>query len=242
MNKTNYRRYILALVISLVIFLTGFLASNTLTNKKLESLKNVEDNISLSILSSETEYDILKEVSCTNFTNQTALTKEIGQLADNLSLLEANNEKDERILSAKKRYSLLLIKDYLLSKRLTENCGTKPAFVIYFYGNADVCPECVKTGYALSSLRQDYEKLRVYSFDYNLDLPIIKTFASLYGVREDQLPAVVIDKKMYVGLNTKESIDKLLPKEVKEKSATSTATSTKKKLNFNLNNFNLKTS
>ncbi len=195
MNKTNYRRYILALVISLVIFLTGFLASNTLTNKKLESLKNVEDNISLSILSSETEYDILKEVSCTNFTNQTALTKEIGQLADNLSLLEANNEKDERILSAKKRYSLLLIKDYLLSKRLTENCGTKPAFVIYFYGNADVCPECVKTGYALSSLRQDYEKLRVYSFDYNLDLPIIKTFASLYGVREDQLPAVVIDKK-----------------------------------------------
>ena len=242
MNKTNYRRYILALVISLVIFLTGFLASNTLTNKKLESLKNVEDNISLSILSSETEYDILKEVSCTNFTNQTALTKEIGQLADNLSLLEANNEKDERILSAKKRYSLLLIKDYLLSKRLTENCGTKPAFVIYFYGNADVCPECVKTGYALSSLRQDYEKLRVYSFDYNLDLPIIKTFASLYGVREDQLPAVVIDKKMYVGLNTKESIDKLLPKEVKEKSATTTATSTKKKLNFNLINLNLKTS
>lgn len=229
MNNLHYKRYILALIISLVIFLSGFLASNTLTNKKLESLKNVEDDISLNILSSETEYDILKEVSCDNFKNQTALTKEIGELADKLSLLENNNENDVRILSAKKRYSLLLIKDYLLSKRLSENCGTKPTFVIYFYGNADVCPECVRTGYALSSLRQDYEKLRIYAFDYNLDLPLIKTFASLYNVSSMELPTVIINNRKYVGLNTKESIDALLPKEVKEKVATTTATSTRKK-------------
>ncbi len=230
MQNLHYKRYALALIISLVIFMSGFLASNTLTNKKLESLKNVEDDISLNILSSETEYDILKEVSCDNFKNQTALTKEIGELADKLSLLENSNENDVRISSAKKRYSLLLIKDYLLSKRLTENCGTKPTFVIYFYGNADVCPECVKTGYVLSSLRQDYEKLRIYAFDYNLDLPLIKTFASLYNVKGNELPTVIINNKKYIGLNTKESIDALLPKEVKEKVATTTAaTSTKKK-------------
>jgi glutaredoxin-related protein len=115
----------------------------------------------------------------------------------------------------------------LLSKRLSENCGTKPTLVIYFYGNADICPECVKTGYALSSLRQDYEKLRVYAFDYNLDLPLIKTFASLYDVKENELPTVIINNKKYVGLNTKEEIDALLPKEVKEKNSIS-ATTTKK--------------
>lgn len=244
MKNTNYRRYIFALVISLVIFMSGFLASNTLTNKKLESLKTVEDDISLSILSSETQYDIMREVSCDNLsnTNQTVLTKEIGALADNLSLLEANNEQDERIISAKKRYSLLLIKDYLLSKRLTEECGTAQTFVIYFYSNADVCPECVKTGYALSSLRQDYEKLRVYAFDYNLDLPLIKTFASLYGVKETELPAVIINKKLYTGLNTKESIDSLLPKIVKEKAATTTKATTTKKVIFNLKNLDFKAS
>ncbi len=225
MNNLNYRRYILALIISLVIFLTGFLASNTLTNKKLESLRNVEDDISLSILSSETEYDILKEISCENISSQTVLTKEIGELADKLSILEANTDGDnERLISAKKRYTLLLIKDYLLSKRLTENCGTKPTFIIYFYGNADICPECVKTSYALSSLRQDYENLRVYPFDYNLDLPLVKSFASLYGVKENQLPAVIINKKTYVGLNSKVSIDKLLPKEIKINNQVSTTT------------------
>jgi hypothetical protein len=227
-TNLNYRRYFVALIISLVIFMSGFLASNTLTNKKLESLKNIEDDISLSILSSETEYDILKEVSCENFSNQTTLNKEIGELADNLSILESNNENDERILDAKKRYSLLLIKDYLFSKRLFENCGTKPAFVIYFYGNADVCPECIKTGIALSSLREDYEKLRVYAFDYNLNLPLIKTFGSLYNIKEEELPAVVINNKKYVGLNNKVEIEKLLPKEIKE----SFSTTTKNKQSF----------
>lgn len=229
----------MALIISLVIFMSGFLASNVLTSKKLESLQNVEDDISLNILSSETEYDILKEVSCDNWQNQTALTKEIGQMADNLSTLEANNPKDDRIISAKKRYSLLLIKDYLLSKRIAENCKTKPTFVIYFYGNADVCPECVKTGYALSSLRSDYEKLRVYPLDYNLDLPLIKTLGSLYGVKQEQLPAIIINNKMYVGLNDKDDIDALLPKEVKENTSTTTK---KTSFNFNLNNFHLKNS
>ncbi len=231
MDNLHYKRYILALIISLVIFISGFLASNALTNKKLESLQNVENDIALNILTSETEYQILQEASCDNFKDQTTLTREIGQMADNLSALESNNPSDARIISAKKRYSALLIKDYLLSKNIAENCKIKPTFVIYLYGNADVCPECVKTGYALSSLRDDYEKLRVYALDYNLDLGLIKTLGSLYGVREDQLPAIIINNKMYVGLNNKEDIDKLLPKEVKE----SVSTTTKKTQSINLN-------
>ena len=230
----NYRRYIVALVLTAMIFTTGFLASSFLTSKKLENIQSVEDNISLSILASETENDIIREASCDNLDtkNQTTLTKEIGDLAEKLSILENTNQNDDRILAAKKRYTILLIKDYLLSKKAAENCGKKPTFVIYFYGNADVCPQCVGTGEALTSLRSDYEKLRVYSIDYNLDLPIIKTFGNIYGIKADKLPAIVIDKKVYVGLGTKSDIDKLLPKEIKTLNAT---TSKKTSLNFFLN-------
>ncbi len=235
-NNTNfnYRRYIVALVITGMIFITGFLASSFLTSKKLENIQSVEDNISLSILASETENDIVREASCDNLDtqNQTTLTKEIGDLAEKLSILENTNQEDQRILIAKKRYTILLIKDYLLSKKVAENCGKKPTFIIYFYGNADVCPKCVGTGEALTSLRNDYEKLRVYSIDYNLDLPIIKTFGNIYGIKPDQLPAIVIDKKVHVGLATKVDIDKLLPKEIKAQIATST-----KKLNLDYFNF-----
>lgn len=231
LNNKNYhtRRYIIAFILSTMIFMSGFLFSDFLTSKKLEQLQNIENNISLSILSSETEYDILKEVSCENISD-TSLSKKVSELADTISLLEANDSTDQRIVDAKKRYSLLLIKEYLLAKKISESCGTKPTFVIYFYQNADKCPDCIKTSASLSSLRRDYERLKVYAFDYELDLPIIKTFASVYKI-QGNLPAVVINNKVYYGLVTKESIDQILPKEIKApiETATSTATSTKKK-------------
>lgn len=224
-SNYNFRRYAVALVITGMIFTTGFLTSNVLTTKKLESIQNIEDNISTSILSSETEYEILKEIACDtpNSKNNTTLNAEIGRLAEMLETLEKNNENDIRIIAAKKRYSLLLIKDYLLSKKISESCKTKPTFVIYFYGNADICPECVKTGAALTSLRSDYENMRVYAFDMNLDLPLIQSFANIYNIKNENLPALIIDKKVYGGLTTKEKIEKLLPKEIKINNATSTS-------------------
>jgi thiol-disulfide isomerase/thioredoxin len=231
-KESHTRRYIMAFILSAMIFLSGFLVSNFLTSKKLESLNTIENNISLNILSLETQFEILKEAPCET-ENNTLLTKEISDLADKLSILENNGENKDRIIDAKKRYSLLLVKDYLLSQRLSNECGVKPTFVIYFYKNAEDCPDCVKTGAALSALRSEYERMRVYAFDYNLDLPIIKTLASVYNVQPN-LPAVVINKKTYYGLVDKESIDALLPQEIKEpivlatSTASTTATTTKK--------------
>jgi thiol-disulfide isomerase/thioredoxin len=232
-KESHSRRYVMAFILSAMIFLSGFLVSNFLTSKKLESLNTIESNISLNILSLETQFEILKEAPCET-ENNTLLTKEISDLADKLSILENNGENIDRIIDAKKRYSLLLVKDYLLSQRLSSECGVKPTFVIYFYKNAEDCPDCVKTGAALSALRAEYERMRVYAFDYNLDLPIIKTLASVYNVQPN-LPAVVINKKTYYGLVNKESIDALLPQEIKEpiviatSTASTTATTTKKK-------------
>jgi hypothetical protein len=220
-NNLQYRRYIVAFILTLLIFFTGFLTSQFLTVKKLENLKTVEDNISLKLISSETEYDLLREVSCES-RNTNFLTTEINDLARQLEILEEQNINKDRIADVKKRYSILLIKDYLLSKRINESCGFKSTFVIYFYGNEDICPNCKNAGIALSNLRNEYDKLKVYSFDYDLDLPIIKALASVYGV-EKNLPALVVNKKTYYKLNTVDDIKKLLPIEVlKEETSTST--------------------
>lgn len=223
-NSLQYRRYIVAFILTTLIFFTGFLTSQMLTVKKLENLKSVEDSISLKLLSSETEYDLLREVDCEN-RNANFLTTEINDLAHQLEILEEQNIDQAKILDVKKRYSLLLVKDYLLSKRINESCGFKSTFVIYFYQNKDLCPECVNAGIALNSLRQEYSKMKVYAFDYNLDLPIIKAMASVYGV-EKNLPALVVNKKTYYKLETRADIEKLLPQEItetKEKTATTTS-------------------
>jgi hypothetical protein len=103
-KESHSRRYIMAFILSAMIFLSGFLVSNFLTSKKLESLNTIESNISLNILSLETQFEILKEAPCET-ENNTLLTKEISDLADKLSILENNGENKDRIIDAKKRYS-----------------------------------------------------------------------------------------------------------------------------------------
>lgn len=227
-KKFPYYKYILALIISIAIFTMGFLLNDILTSKKLESLKNIEDNLALNILSIDTQYEVLKEASCEWSNNSTELNKEISDLAEKLSILENADNSDARIIDAKKRYALLLVKDYLLSQRISEECGTKSTFIIYFYKDTELCEDCIKTGAALSSLREEYERLRIYAFDYDLDLPAIKALISIYNIKPN-IPALVINKKVHYGLTTRESIDQVLPREIKEPVATSTSTTTVKK-------------
>jgi hypothetical protein len=136
----------------------------------------------------------------------------------------------------KRYYSLLQIKDFLLSKRLAEKCGTKTVSIIYLYGTADECKECREQGDVLTYLRKTYPDLRVYAFDSNLDLSAIKTLLSIYKV-QGQLPSLIVDGEVYYGYKSKEELIALLPKSLKtkeqidaENTTDTQATSTVKKI------------
>ncbi|MBU2330452.1 hypothetical protein KKG57_03225, partial [Patescibacteria group bacterium] len=66
--------------------------------------------------------------------------------------------------------------------------------------------------------------LRVYSFDYNLDLGALKTLVAVEKI-ENKLPAFVINGERSYGFTDLESFQGLFPEEL---FATSTATSTKR--------------
>jgi hypothetical protein len=119
--------------------------------------------------------------------------------------------EDPQVINLKKYYSLLQIKDYLLVAQVNQKCGVKPITVIYFYSNNGDCNDaCKKEGYVLTSLREEYPELRIYSFDYNLDLSAVKTMRSLYGVR-NTLPALVIWGENYYGFKSSADIEKIIP-------------------------------
>jgi hypothetical protein len=133
--------------------------------------------------------------------------------------------------TSKKYYSLLEIKDYLLSKKLVEKCGKakKPVFIIYFYSNQGDCPDCGREGYVLTRLKEIYPDLRVYSFDYHLDLSVIDSMKKIYKV-DNVLPALVIEDKTYTGFKSIEELTDLLPNTLKTAtSSISSATSSKKR-------------
>jgi hypothetical protein len=224
------RKYIFTFFVTVSIFATAFFASTFFSNKRVENVKFIQDNIAIDILSSETQFDLLKEVSCQNV-NDSMLSPELNILGDKLSHTESERgEKDSDVIYLKKYYSLLQVKDYLLSKKLAEKCGAlkKPVFIIYFYSNKGDCLDCQKEGYVLTRLKEKYPELRVYSFDYNLELSVIDSLKAIYRIK-DALPALVIEDKTYTGYKSIADLELLLPDRLKEATSTVTISSSTKK-------------
>lgn len=225
------RKYIFTFVLTATLFATAFFASSFFSEKRVESVKEIQDNIAVDILSLETQFDLLKEVSCSNV-NDSMLSPQLSEIGDKLSRTESERGSDDAdVVYLKKYYSLLEVKDYLLSKQLVAKCGAakKPVFIIYFYSNKGDCADCEREGYVLTRLKEKYPELRVYSFDYNLELSAVDTMKRIFKI-SSSLPALVIEDKTYIGFKSVEELEKLLPDTLKSiETATSTATSSKKK-------------
>lgn len=224
MHSLDLKKYIYVLIITSLIFFTAIYLANYFNNKKLSEVKSIEDKIAIDILSSETQYALLQESSCKDL-GTPVLSQELNGLAEKLSYTEDQFGSDNaEVLRLKRYYSLLEIKDYLLSKKISEKCGQRPTFIIYIYSNKGDCPDCEKEGYVLTYLRETYPDLRVYSFDYNLDLSAVKTLLSIFKIG-GELPAIILDGNVYNGFKEKEELEALLPKKLRD-SAQKTATST----------------
>ena len=222
---TTYRKYVWAFVITLAIFLSVTTVSNYFDARRVDEIRSIDASISLDILSSETQFDLLKQTPC-EFLGDSSLSQELDELGTRLSYLESTRGADDRqVVGLKLNYLLLEIKDYLLMQSMAEKCKDKPIFVLYFYSNKGDCSDCRYMGDVLTSLRETYPALRVYSFDYNTEMSAVKTLEGIYKVKAE-FPALVIHGKPVYGLKSVAEIVKLMP-ELPTSIATSTATSTK---------------
>lgn len=223
--KTDYKKYLLAFTITAIIFSSAIFVSNQITGKRVAEIQTIENRISEDLLSSEIQFALLKELPCSE-ASESILSPELNDLASRLSYMENSlGENDSQVIYLKKNYSLLEIKDYLLMRSLNTQCKVKPISILYFYSNEADCSNCKREEYVLSYLRDTYPDLRIYSFDYNLDLSAIETLISIYKIKKE-FPALVIKDKVYNGFQGIEDIQKFVPE---LKVATSTATTTSKR-------------
>ncbi len=194
---SDYKRYTIVFFITLALFLTGFYLSNYFSGKKISSLKTIQDQIALNILSSETQFQLLSETSCDS-TPSAVLSEELSSLSDKLDYGERTiGASNPDIVSLRSYFSLLEIKDLLLMRKLDDQCHTHTPYVLYFYSNESDCPDCARQWRALSALRDEAPEVRVYVFDDHSDLSAVKTLAKLYSV--DALPSVIVKGKTYSG-------------------------------------------
>ena len=221
MERVKTRTYLIAFVITAIVFGTALFVSDYLNRLRIQQIQNIQDRIAIDTLSLETQFDLLEELACSDIKENSVLSGELNSLARRLSFAEGQlGTDDEEVTLLKRQYSLLLIKDLLLMRRITEKCDIDPVFVLYFYSNEGDCEDCQKQGFALTALAEEYPSLRIYAFDYNLDLPALKTLISINEV-SPTFPALIIGQNTLYGYQSPEDLQELLPLEQLEE-ATST--------------------
>ncbi|MDD5750440.1 MAG: hypothetical protein PHU56_02200 [Candidatus Pacebacteria bacterium] len=233
-KKISFQKYFLVLLFTLLIFGSGFFLSDYVTKKRIAQLNDLQQNLRTDILSLETQFSILNQAPCANL-NESTLTNELYDISQKLmSVGSSLGENDEQFLELKKYYSILEIKHWLLLQRAADECKLPLAFIIYFYEDGKNCPQCEDQGYILTYFREKYPFLRIYSFDYDLELAALKTLKSVFRLK-DGTPIMVINNDAYYGYKSKEELETILEKYVKletleeKETATSTSATSSKK-------------
>ncbi|MCX6786534.1 MAG: hypothetical protein NTU85_01795 [Candidatus Kaiserbacteria bacterium] len=218
------RNSLIALLVAGAITGTVIYTINYLNDARIAELSTIENQIYVDTLSLDTQFSLLEAAPCDSVASSTTLTGELADLGERLSYAESQlGTNDSQVVQLKKQYSLLEIRDYLITKELAAACHTKPVIALYFYSNAGDCSDCDKAGYALSYLRTTYPALRVYSFDYNLNLGALKTLIAITKVN-GPLPAFIVNGKHSYGFTSLADFQKQFPKGT---FASTTATNTK---------------
>ncbi len=206
------RNALLALAITGAIIGTVFYAINYLNQERIRELSSIEDQLATDTLSLETQFALLEDASCEDLLEGNILSQEVSTLGDKLAFSEEKLGSDnQEVLRIKKQYTLFQIRDYLLTKKVATACDVDPTVVLYFYSSASECTDCDRAGYALSYMREKYPSLRVYTFDYDLDLGALKTMIAVEKVKPE-FPAFVIEDKNVYGFESLEEFEKLFPK------------------------------
>lgn len=205
-NNIDWKKYLIVFLITVGLFMTAGSLSNYFANKKITQLKLIQDKISIDILSSETQFSLLSELSCKNISDLT-FASQLGELGNKLEWSQNNLGSTDEVSYLKKYYSLLEIKDYLLAKKISERCGVKSGFILYFYTTKDNCSLCEEQGIVLTSLRDKYPELHVYSFDYSTDLSAVQAMLQIYKIKDTELPALVINDEVLTGFYGVDELD-----------------------------------
>lgn len=204
----KYTKYILVLFITAGIFFLAFYLSSTINARRIAELRDIQGKISIDVLSSETQFDLLTQTSCDAIENS-VLSGELALLGTRLDITEQQlGSKNKEVQDLKRHYSLLQIKDYLLMTEMIEKCDLDDrVLMLYFY--EDDCSDCRKQGTTLTRIRNEYPQVRTYAFDYYLAENAVQTLHAIFGV-EPSLPALVVDGKVLYGFQDEETLQSIL--------------------------------
>lgn len=216
-RKISFDKYILAGLITLLIFSLGLALGMVVDNMRLDATNKVNKEQEINYQSLQLQYAFLTSLpnatdSCP--TLKVALDKSVAELGQSLDTFEDYkkdtriNEKDYNLIGRK--YLLDNINYWFFSEKAKDLCDINMVSVLYFYSLKD-CTVCPDQGVILTYFKKIFDE-RLLVFPINVDLekeePFIKIMRSRYNITS--YPSVVIQEKKYEGVVQKQELSKLI--------------------------------
>jgi len=191
-----FKRILFSFLLATVIFVSAFLIGYAVSYSRYQSFAISQDEMKYSLYSVNVERELIGS-SCSLF-DLTSLSKELDQSGSIIGLLETRlGKEDEQVLKQKRIYSLLEVQHMLLVNEFKEKCKGKLDVILFFYSNeGEDFQDSEKLGYMLTYLKKNQNNLMIYSFDYNLDSPILELLKKKYSITHKNMVVINENKTL----------------------------------------------
>ncbi|PIN76431.1 hypothetical protein COV17_02485 [Candidatus Woesearchaeota archaeon CG10_big_fil_rev_8_21_14_0_10_36_11] len=198
-RKLSTKKYVLALILTILVFLGGIVAGIVLEDARLRDTKQItlSEKVNLRSLQLQKEYIDLGIAEC-DALNQ-ILESNINELAKKIAIIidyEKTSVFSEEEFNLELRdYFLTEIQFLFVSNEIDKKCGKDNVKVVYFYDeNADDTQ-----GKILDYLKKLFgSKVLVFSFNSNFNQePMINILLTSYKIQ--QFPAVIVGDNVFQG-------------------------------------------
>ncbi|MBI2144059.1 hypothetical protein HYU17_02815 [Candidatus Woesearchaeota archaeon] len=213
-RKIKKSRYILAGILTAMIFVVGLMVGLVIEGKRVQFIDGYSKELKLDIGSLQLQYAFIDQLAQAG--NCGAFTKSFDK---NLEKLEATrlklvsyqadatvNRHEFNLL--RRNYILSQVEYWLLSIKAKRLCGTDVVNVLYFFSKD--CSRCDDQSFVLTFLKQKFrDRLFVFGFDASFeDEPLLSLMTATYNVTA--YPTVIIEGSSYADFMSKENLTETL--------------------------------
>lgn len=209
----SIERTLLVLFLTIIIFSIGVYIGNYGTEKKLNYLNEMYNDLRIETQETELEYEIAQELICDQ-SNFLSITKSLDEWALKLDFMEGDlGKNDASVLNMKRYYYILEMKHWLLAKKQLNNCNISKnidnSIILYFYSNDGSCDGCERQGVVLSHLKKKYKNIKIYSFDINYNSVTLNALKMKYNIK-NEAPTLIINDIYHLGFLDVDSLEKFI--------------------------------
>tara|TARA_Y100000310_G_scaffold295904_1_gene327701 strand:- start:11029 stop:11727 length:699 start_codon:yes stop_codon:yes gene_type:complete len=214
-RRISKSKYIIALVLTLAVFIIGILIGVLVSEERTKFLEQITKEQGIDFDSLQLQYFYLNTFSDQNCDAvNKALEENINRLEQTRSKLESyiaqsiTNEDD--FLLTKREYMLSEIRYWLLTLQTKEQCNSDVVSLLYFYSDEEECEDCYLQGTVLTFLKSKFkDRLFIFSLDSDFERePMLGIFKENYQVTS--VPTIIIKDKKLEGFVDKDVLGELI--------------------------------